>query len=487
MNVGYKSQSPGRQNMSDIFLSYAREDLSQVLPLVQALERHGWAVWWDRTIPPGKTFDRGIQEALDASRCVIVVWSRASVDSDWVKAEAEEGRRRGILIPVMIDEARIPLGFRQIQTARLVDWQGTEAHEGFDIVMRALTDLLGPPTAKEVMEPEPPAEPQIDAIQPGDEEPSVPKPEKAEKADTSREEESRQKPDQDATREIGEREKATPFLSKTRLLLGVIVVTLSLLILTFYFVISPKDKESSVGQVIKGSPKDKESSVGQVIKGMEFVPIPAGKFTMGSTNGSDDERPPHEVTISKPFEMGKYEATQAQWEAVMGNNPSHFTGEANRLVENVSWEDVQKFIRKLNDSEGGTKYRLPTEAEWEYAARAGSTTTYSFGDDSSRLGEYAWYSGNSGGKTHPVGQLKPNAWGLYDMHGNVWEWVQDWYGKYSAELVTDPQGPSSGSGRMYRGGSWHFDARGCRSAYRGYDAPGSRDRFLGFRLLKEQD
>ena len=127
-----------------------------------------------------------------------------------------------------------------------------------------------------------------------------------------------------------------------------------------------------------------------------------------------------------------------------GSNPSQFTGDANRPVETVSWEEVQKFIDKLNSTEGGTKYRLPTEAEWEYAARAGSTTAYSFGDDSSQLGEVClvrrqrWCN-----TTHPVGTLQPNAWGLYDMHGNVWEWVQDWYGKYTAEPVTDPQGPCS--------------------------------------------
>ncbi|HEY7491964.1 MAG TPA: formylglycine-generating enzyme family protein, partial [Candidatus Tectomicrobia bacterium] len=155
-----------------------------------------------------------------------------------------------------------------------------------------------------------------------------------------------------------------------------------------------------------------------------------------------------------------------------------------RPVENVSWENVQVFIRELNVKEGGTKYRLPTEAEWEYAARAGSTPAYSFGSDSSRLGEYAWYTGNAERQTHPVGQLKPNVWGLYDMHGNVWEWVQDWYGAYAAEAVTDPQGSASGSSRVIRGGSWfHVDWR-CRSAYRRNGSPGYRIDTLGFRLLR---
>jgi formylglycine-generating enzyme required for sulfatase activity len=158
--------------------------------------------------------------------------------------------------------------------------------------------------------------------------------------------------------------------------------------------------------------------------GMDFVLIPAGKFMMGSDTGDNDEKPVHEVRISKPFYLGKYEVTQGQWQAVLGNNPSNFKGDANLPVGNVSWEDVQEFIRKLNAKEGGTKYRLPTEAEWEYAARAGTTTAYSYGNDVSQLKEYAWYAENAGGKTHPVGQKEPNAWGLHDKHGNVWEWVQ---------------------------------------------------------------
>ena len=143
---------------------------------------------------------------------------------------------------------------------------------------------------------------------------------------------------------------------------------------------------------------------------------------MGSDAGGSREQSAHRIEISQAFYLGKYEVTQAQWKDVMGKNPSGFKGD-NRPVEEVSWEDVQEFIRRLNAREQGVTYRLPTEAEWEYAARAGSTTAYSFGDDTLQLGEYAWYWENADGTTHPVGQLKPNAWGLYDMHGNVWEWV----------------------------------------------------------------
>ena len=222
--------------------------------------------------------------------------------------------------------------------------------------------------------------------------------------------------------------------------------------------------------------------------GMEFVLIPAGEFMMGSKNGDDDEKPVHRVRISKAFYLGKYEVTQAQWQAVMGDNPSRFKGDT-LPVEQVSWEDVQEFIRRLNTKEGGSKYRLPTEAEWEYAARAGTTTAYSFGDNPRQLGEYAWFSENSGNTTHPIGQKKSNKWGLYDMHGNVWEWVQDWYSndayKSSPSTAVDPKGPPAGSYRVYRGGGWINGAVVCRSALRLYDVVGPRHVPLGLRLLRE--
>jgi formylglycine-generating enzyme required for sulfatase activity len=218
--------------------------------------------------------------------------------------------------------------------------------------------------------------------------------------------------------------------------------------------------------------------------GMDFVRIPAGKFMMGSDTGGPLEKPVHEVHISKPFYLGKYEVTQKEWQAVMGTNPSSFKEDANLPVESVSWKDVQTFIQKLNVKEGDTRYRLPTEAEWEYAARAGTTTVYSFGSDERQLDEYAWYYANASNKTHPVGGKKPNAWGLYDMHGNVWEWVQDWYGLYAANSVTDPQGPPSGSSRMCRGGSWDYDAKCCRSADRRSGSLGIGYGHVGFRLLR---
>jgi formylglycine-generating enzyme required for sulfatase activity len=222
---------------------------------------------------------------------------------------------------------------------------------------------------------------------------------------------------------------------------------------------------------------------------MKFVVIPPGEFIMGSPKdepGRRDDEALHKVTLTKPFQMGMHEVTQEQYEHVMGNNPSYSTG-ANKPVEKVSWNDAVEFCRKLSEHEGVT-YRLPTEAEWEYACRAGTTTDYSFGDDKSELGEYAWYYANSGGSTHPVGELKPNAWGVYDMHGNVWEWCQDWLAAYGSEnVVIDPTGPASGEHRVLRGGAFTNQPRFVRAAYRNTFLPDNRLNKYGFRLARTYD
>ncbi|MBM4089091.1 MAG: formylglycine-generating enzyme family protein [Planctomycetes bacterium] len=223
--------------------------------------------------------------------------------------------------------------------------------------------------------------------------------------------------------------------------------------------------------------------------GMQFRLIPAGEFVMGSTEESD-EQPVHHVRITRGFYLGIHQVTQAAYRAVTGKNPSHFKGD-DRPVEQVSWDDAAEYCRLLTKAEGksgvlpaGAEYRLPTEAEWEYACRVGSTGRYCFGDSDAQLAEYAWYDENSGSATHPVGQKKPNAWGLYDMHGNVWEWCQDWSDAYSSGVATDPKGPTSGSARVSRGGGWSLNAGYCRTASRDWDVPSYRDYDLGFRLAR---
>jgi len=234
--------------------------------------------------------------------------------------------------------------------------------------------------------------------------------------------------------------------------------------------------------------------------------IPPGTFRMGSPPDEVDrsgwEGPQTAVTLTKGCWMGKYEVTQGEYLAVMGSNPSYFqppdaTADTNRPVEQVSWEDATDYCSQLTQRERlagriGTNsvYRLPTEAEWEYACRGWTSTRFSYGDDIgyTNLTNYAWYEANSGGTTHPVGQKLPNPWGLHDMHGNVWEWCQDWFGDYPGGIAVDPRGPDTGSGRVLRGGCWGrwriWDGTWiCRSAYRNYYYPDYRSILIGFRVV----
>jgi formylglycine-generating enzyme required for sulfatase activity len=377
----------------EIFLSYARKDRKRAKIFAEAIEKKGYSVWWDWKMLGGGRIDKVIQDKLDTAKCVIVLWSNDSVKSDWVIDEADTGKRTGILIPVLVDNVNIPLGFRRIHTLNLVGWEGDSTHKEFELLLQSIAEIAGAPVIKEIIKPITPQE---------------------------------------------ELEKIT--------------------------------KIPPAGDIIINS------------IGMKFKLIPAGEFMMGS-NEYDSEKPVHKVTIGDPFYLGIYPVTQQEWKAVMSDNPSRFDGE--RLpVETVSWIGVQEFIKKINEKEGTNKYRLPTEAQWEYAVRGGTATRYSFGDDESKLGDYAWFNSNSEGKTHEVGQKKPNPWGLYDMLGNVWEWVQDsWHDNYNGAPI-DGSFWEGGSNRVFRGGSWDDYAGNCRSAYRSGHFGGYCLYYVTFRLLR---
>ena len=275
---------------------------------------------------------------------------------------------------------------------------------------------------------------------------------------------------------------------------------------------SVKQSESAKDTSSKSSSQILTETLPGNIK-LEMVKIPAGSFTMGSDE-YDDEKPKHQVKLQE-FYLGKYPVTQEQYESVMGNNPSNFQDNPKNPVEQVSWEDAQEFCQKLNQLTG-KKYRLPTEAEWEYACRAGTQTRYYFGDDQSLLKEYAWYGDNSGDsfldtikmwdadpnwenyykklmdnncKTHPVGEKKLNNWGLYDMSGNVWEWCEDpWHDSYANKPENIKNNgntiwsSSDISFRVLRGGSWNNNSRNCRSANRNRNNADVRNNNIGFRL-----
>lgn len=246
-----------------------------------------------------------------------------------------------------------------------------------------------------------------------------------------------------------------------------------------YFLLSPTLRAE------KKLPPTMTLDLGKDVK-MEFVLIPAGSFTMGSDKSRDNEKPAHKVTITNPFYLGKYEVTQPQYEVIMGMNPSGFKNPKNP-VEKVTWYMAVEFCEKLSKKTGKT-CRLPTEAEWEYACRAGSDTKYCFGEFSKPLKEYAWFKKNAAGKTHEVGQKKPNDWGLYDMYGNAWEWCQDWYDQtfYANSPEKDPKGPETGKWRVLRGGSWYEPDSALKSSTRARIKPKVTDTNYGFRVCVEK-
>ena len=516
--------------MTDIFISYAREDRPRVELLAKVLEDQGWTVFWDRTIPAGKTWRQVIGDALETARSVIVAWSNSSVASSWVQEEADRGRDRNILIPILIDNVKPPLGFGAIQAADLISWESTQSSPEFEKLISDLSAILGPSPLKARESEQKRAEEEVRHKQDEEKDHNEEEQRKAveererndAEANSNAEKEQKRravkekiKPDKPETAKVRppdpkhdaksstETRLSPPIPTKSRksstslrlgTLAGVIVllITGGWLYYKFEFskikVVEPISSQKTITNSI--DMKLLLIQAGRFTKGMgsQISPEEVAKRYGGSAENYKDERPQHPVEITKPFYLQTTEVSQGQWKSVMGNNPSNFTGCGDECpVEAISWDDAIKFVEKLNQIENTNKYRLPTEAEWEYACRAGTKSIFPFGDDADKLDEYAWYYANSDGKTHPVGKKSPNAWGLYDMLGNVLEWCQDWYKSsyYSESPIADPKGPADGEERVLRGGSFNHSASETRPAHRRRGTPNKNYKSSGFRVARD--
>ena len=401
--------------MSDIFISYKREEQDKARQLAAALEKQGWSVWWDPKLRAGERFDDVIQQALTDARCVISLLSPPALQSTYVMNETRYALRRNKLIPVVIESVELPFDLEGVHTPSLINWEGDESSGDYNYLLGDIAAILGiPPTH-------------------------------------GQQGRRRQSEVPHSTSEVSVRTDTAEII-----------------------VIEP-----------------------------EMVLIPGGEFEMGSISEKDseadsDEQPSHRVEI-KPFYLGKYEVTFAEYMA-FANATNRQTPDDNDLgrdlrpVINVSWEEAVAYVEWLSQ-QTGKHYRLPTEAEWEYAARAGSATKYSWGDDI-REDNKIWAncdgSGSKwGGKqTAPVGSFAANAFGLYDMAGNVWEWTQDcWHDDYRNAPSDGSAWLESGQGncaqRVIRGGSWSSTPRLLRSANRVRYSPCERSFDLGFRLAQD--
>ena len=448
--------------MYDIFLSYSTKDRDRLQPLFQALEQQRWSVFWDhQSIHTGENWHRKIYQAISESRCVVVVWSKSSVDSEYVLEEAAKAKARNVLLPIRIDGVEPPFGFALRQAGDFTQWNGKPDHPAFIELAAQIYGLLGaggnPP-------PPPP-----------------------------------------------------PKSSAGLWVAGFVAMSA----VGGYVYTHPPQKVDPVRAVSMPVPESAAPVIAPVAESSPplapakkpFEPvmkeIPAGTFTMGCDESRDvvdgmdgkcydSEKPAHPVTLNA-FQMAETETTFDQWDAcekadACPHAEDQGWGRGNRPVINVSWDDItQKYIPWLNKETGKT-YRLPTEAEWEYAARGGSDTAYPWGNKASH--EFANYGkdeccgGLASGKdkwfnTSPVGSFAANGYGLHDIHGNVWEWCQDWYAGdyYASSPASNPKGAASGTNRVLRGGSWYNVAQFVRSADRGSITPDLRSFDVGFRLV----
>ena len=436
--------------MSDIFISYASQDRERILPLVRGLEKTGWSIFWDRTIPAGKTWREWIEGEIRNARCIVVVWSAAAVDSQWVHEEAVVGKKKKILIPVMLENVEPPLGFSSIQAANLVGWDGDFGSPPFQQLLGAIALIpgIGPAGG--------------DGRKPGVE------------------------------KQPGEQVKLpddTPATWSSWPVPGKGIAVMVIVIAV------------ALAGVLANKKIRFRLQHGSEIPEMLF--ISGGEFVMGSDPETDAdsqgaEQPAHRVQVND-FYIGKYEVSFDEYDLYAHANNIEPPGDigfgrGKRPVISVSREDAQAYANWLGE-QTGDRYRLPTEAEWEYAARAGTETRYWWGDavdQDGKLWANCYSCTRQWDKTAPAGQFPANAFGLHDTAGNVWEWVQDcWHDSYAGETRPDDgsawEGADGGDCErgVIRGGSWYHAPMTLRSAYRFEGGSAARYYFRGFRLARD--
>ena len=464
--------------MADIFISYSKKHAALTGELARDLEAEGYTTWWDTNLlPDDGFFPETIRAEIAAAKAVIVIWAEHSVTSRWVYSEASEGDAHRKLLQVRdeaLDPRKVPMPFTSGNI--------TLVRDRAKIFAALARKQIAPSKQAEAAYAEVLAKAEVHAAEGRAIAEAAQQLEDAERRRRAAEiEAQRQRTRSEEKEEELRRQQpaaARPGAGEQR---GAPVT----------FRVGSKGAHRNVTLRPGESFRDFDAAP-------EMVVVPAGEFWMGSKDGEgfDSERPRHKVTISQAFAVGKYPVTFAEWDAyaagglggILGFGKRHSPsdrgwGRDRRPVINVSWDNAKAYIKWLSDKTG-QPYRLLSEAEWEYACRAGSETAYSFGDNESDLGRHAWYSSNSGGKTHPVGEKAANGFGLHDMHGNVWEWCEDpWHGNYNGAPDDGSAWTTGGSGiRVLRGGSWGNDPQYLRAARRGIYSPGNRYYGIGFRV-----
>lgn len=538
--------------MSDIFISYASQDRAIAQRLATALAAEGWSVWWDRTIMPGKSFARMIEDALDDTRCVVVLWSRVSRDSDWVQNEARHGHEQRALIPALIEDVKPPFEFQHIHAASLIDWEGGRSHPGYHQLVAAISGLSGAPPKREhearrkTQEEQAKREAEEEAARREAEKEAEQKKAEAKRKAEEQAGARRKAEEKEAERKTGEAETTSPEAppagpqkpkrSKAPWIAAGAVVVLLAIGLAVVQPWRPQTQPTTPSERTESKSKIKSDVAAGASKTLEpgetlrdcdvcpeMVVVPAGSFVMGSLpdepeRDADEGPVPYTVRIPKPFAVGVYEVTNAEFVAFLnavgrrgpakepwfetksedgssrivssgGNRYGVEKEYENYPVVNVSWHGARAYADWLKEKTGDA-YRLLTEAEWEYVARAETKTRYWWGDDIGSNNANCSECGShwDGKEPAPAGRFSANSFGLYDVHGNVWEWVADCYDD-NAYKTHNSYPAKAGNWqdtcfRVLRGGSWVNDPRGLRSANRIRVNPVNRNNHVGFRVAR---